>query len=67
MYLRFIGANGSMGLTHGEEQEVRIKTKNDYIWVMIPMFELRHKVFGKWECPYSSPQSFAANWEGVKI
>lgn len=63
MFLRFIGANGSMGLTYGEVYEVRIKTKNDYIWVIIPMFQFRDKVFGKWECPYSSPQSFAANWE----
>ena len=63
MYLKFIGANCSMGLTRGEVYEVKIKIKDEYIWVIIPAFELRHKVFGKWKCPYSSPQSFASNWE----
>ena len=65
MYLRFIGANGSMGLIHGKIYDVNVKTKNNYIWVTIPGFELRDRVFGKWECPYSSPQSFSANWEMV--
>lgn len=63
MYLKFIGANGSMGLIHGRTYNVKIKTKNEYIWVIIPRFEFRPFVFGTWRCPYSSPQSFAANWE----
>ena len=63
MYLRFIGADGSMGLDHGKVYNVNVKTKNDYIWVTMPRFEFRHMVFGVWKCPYSSPQSFSANWE----
>lgn len=63
MYLRFIGANGSMRLNHGAVYDVKVKTKNNNIWVKIPMFEFREKVLGVWECPYSSPQSFSANWE----
>lgn len=62
MWLKFIGANGSMGLTNGEVYDVKVKTKKDYIWVTMSGFELRDKVWGVWECPYSSPQSFAANW-----
>lgn len=65
MYLKFIGKNGSMRLSHGEVYNVNVKTKSDYIWVTIPMFEFREKVFGKWECPYSSPQTFSENWEKV--
>lgn len=65
MYLKFIGADGSMRLNHGEVYDVRIKTKNGYIWVIIPRFEFRHMIFGTWECPYSSPQSLSANWEKV--
>lgn len=63
MYLKFIGANGSMGLYHGKVYNVEVKTKNDMIWVLIPNFELMHNVFGTWKCPYSSPQSFAVNWK----
>lgn len=63
MYLKFIGADGSMRLTHGKVYDVRIETKNDCIWVIIPKFEFRDKIFGVWKCPYSSPQSFSANWE----
>ena len=66
MYLKFIGNNGSMGLCHGEIYEVRLKTKDDFIWVIIPNFELRDKVRGTWKCPYSSPATFAANWASVK-
>ena len=63
--LKFIGENGSMRLTHGETYKVELKTKDNFIWVIIPHFEFRHMIFGKWECPYSSPQAFAANWEAV--
>ena len=57
MYLRFIGKHGSMGLCNGKVYKVAVKTWLDYIWVVMP------KSFGVWGCPYSSPQSFAANWE----
>ena len=63
MYLRFIGANGSLKLTHGEVYNVKVKTKDEHIVVMIPNFEHRHMIFGTWKCLYSSPQSFAENWE----
>ena len=63
MYLRFIGANGSMRLRHGKVYKVSVKTKDGYIWVIIPGFEFRDRVFKVWKCPYSSPQSFANNWE----
>ena len=63
MYLKFIGADGSMRLNRGRIYNVRVKTHGDYIWVIIPSFEFREKVFGVWKCPYSSPQTFSANWE----
>lgn len=64
MRLKFIGADGSKQLTHGEVYDVEIKTtlKNDYIWVVMPKFEFRHMIFGVWKCPYSSPQALAKNW-----
>lgn len=66
MFLKFIGADGSMGLTHGKTYDVDVKTKGKYIWVTIPKLEVREKVLKKWECPYSSPQTFSANWETPK-
>lgn len=62
MRLRFIGANGSMGLTSGVVYEVQVKSEGNYIGVMIPNFEFSEKTSGTWKCPYSSPESFAANW-----
>lgn len=57
MLLRFIGADGSMGLKKGQVYIVKISTTLEHIIV-------------KWtgvgscgSCPYSSPQTFAANWE----
>ena len=53
MYLKFIGENGSMGLRRGSIYDVKIISKDKYIWV-------------KWGfrkvCPYSSPQALAKNW-----
>jgi len=60
MHLRFVGKDKSMGLSRGRVYDVRIKTTNNNIWVIIPNI-----LFGAWKCPYSSPQSFAANWESV--
>lgn len=64
MILKFIGADGSMGLRNGKLYDVTIKTKpgSTNIWVVIENFEIRHNVFRRWVCPYSSPQSFARNW-----
>ena len=55
MYLKFIGENGSMGLMHGRVYDVeKIASKNGFIIVYVG--------FCGPSCPYSSPQSFAANW-----
>lgn len=62
MRLRFIGTNGSMGLANGKVYEVQVNSDENYIWVVIPDFEFREKTFEIWKCPYSSPDSFAANW-----
>lgn len=61
MILRFIGNDGSMGLRHGLTYNVRITSNCSYI---IASF-YNGKDF--LSCPYSSPQSFAANWEGLNI
>ena len=63
MHLKFIGANGSMGLTNGVVYGVQVKSEGNYIWVLIPNFEFSEKTIGTWKCPYSSPESFATNWE----
>lgn len=62
MLMQFIGESGSLRLEHGAIYDVRIKTKNDNIMVVIPKFEFRHMVCGTWRCLYSSPQTLAANW-----
>ena len=59
MKLRFIGQNGSMGLTHGRIYKVSLRTRHNCIVAEI------YRNF--WDdaiiCPYSSPQAFANNWE----
>ena len=60
MKLRFIGIDGSMGLKHGETYKVCLSSNADYIVVFF-YFEN-----GDYDCcPYSSPLSFAKNWEAV--
>lgn len=54
MRLRFIGTDGSMNLNHGKVYDVKVTSHKEYIWVKIGLF---------WQCPYSSPQTFADNWE----
>ncbi len=54
MYLKFTGENGSMGLVHGRVYDVTITNENGFIMVYVE--------FCGPSCPYSSPQSFAANW-----
>ena len=61
MKLRFIGADGSMKLRHGEVYDVRLSTLEDDIKVHAWSLDDSFYVF----CPYSSPQSFAKNWEAV--
>lgn len=63
MKLKFIGADGSMGLRHGEVYDVEIKTGGEFIRVLIPGFRFAENHLGTWSCPYSSPTTLAANWE----
>lgn len=58
MILRFIGKDGSLGLRHGKRYVVSIKTWCGYICVYWTDEYGRIR-----KCPYSSPQSFADNWE----
>ena len=56
MKLKFVGKDGSMGLTHGNIYDVQITATHKNIWVF-------------WDsngCPYSSPQNLAKNWEALK-
>ena len=59
MKLRFIGANGSMGLRYGKIYKVSLSTSNDYIIAEIKLNFCDNIIV----CPYSSPQAFAKNWE----
>lgn len=59
MLLRFIGKNGSLGLRKGELYPVEIKSQ-----LLCDCINTRILVGEKWvNCPYASPQAFAANWE----
>ena len=62
MYLKFIGTDGSMGLKHGDIYDVYIETvcrfSGQILWTRI--YTNGSFYIG---CPYSSPQSFSANWE----
>lgn len=58
MILRFIGKDGSMGLRHGVRYRTSIKSEGIYIIVT-----WTNRYGNKRSCPYSSPQSFAENWE----
>lgn len=53
MYLKFIGENGSMGLTNGQVYKVNVSSKGEYIWVDWGFCKM---------CSYNSPESFAENW-----
>lgn len=56
MLLKFIGADGSMGLTKNRVYLVETYSSHGCIWV-------------EWgpgyRCPYSSPKALAANWEAL--
>lgn len=58
MKLKFIGKDGSMGLLVGKVYEVSIRTEKNMIVALID----RGGWFGKFYCPYDSPQAFAKNW-----
>ena len=59
MILRFIGKDNSMGLKHGKKYKVWIDTSLDGMYICVHWQGEKKPQF----CPYSSPQSFAANWE----
>jgi hypothetical protein len=60
MKLRFIGADGSMGLKHGEVYGVNLGNTQAFITVYW-MDEEGYVT----PCYYSSPKAFAKNWEAV--
>ena len=57
MLLKFIGTDGSMGLKHVKVYDVKVYDGGVWLWVRWST------PFGCKECPYSSPATFAANWE----
>ena len=57
MILKFIGADNSLGLKNGRTYDVNVRSVDRYIVVSIAS-----GWFDDLTCPYSSPQSFAANW-----
>ena len=58
MKLTFIGANGSMGLRHGQTYDCRLYSSQRFIWVkwMDDDGELK-------QCPYSSIRKMLENWK----
>lgn len=65
MRLRFIGADGSMGLKHGNVYEVEIKcfrSPKGHIWVAWEFNRFGDVIQA---CPYSSLAALNANWEDV--
>lgn len=59
MKLRFIGADGSMGLRRHHVYDVDIRSTK-YGFIMAEWYD-----GGLVRCPYTSPQAVAANWESV--
>ena len=53
MILKFIGENGSMGLTKNKIYSVEVYYDSVYVWVD----------WGERRCPYSSPDTMWENWE----
>lgn len=51
-----------MGLTHGKNYNVSIRNSNDNRYIYVEWMNKNEK----YGCPYSSPQSFAANWESAR-
>lgn len=58
MKLKFIGADGSLGLRHGKIYDLTLKTAVGYIIAIIKTGWISDTV-----CPYGSMKAFAANWE----
>lgn len=60
MKLKFIGKDGSMGLLAGKVYDVYIRTEDTHNKI-VALID-RGGWFGKFYCPYDSPQAFAKNW-----
>lgn len=58
MRLKFIGADGSMGLRYGKTYKVAFKNTDQYIVLTIKKEPLGSTIV----CPYGSPQALAKNW-----
>lgn len=70
MFARFIGKNGSMGLTKGAIYDIELKTINSFIFVSWKVYE-ESALFGflsahEKTCPYGSFKKFTENWEVVE-
>lgn len=60
MKLKFIGADGSMGLRHGEVYNVRVFSSGKYIVVEV------YRGNGSYGCPYSSLSNLHKNWVDIE-
>ena len=58
MELRFIGADGSLGLKYGKTYDVELKVYGRHMITIIKTGWISSTV-----CPYGSIQAFAKNWE----
>lgn len=58
MRLRFIGADGSLGLKHGQTYDIKLNTFGKYVIATIKTGWISDTI-----CPYSSMQALAKNWE----
>lgn len=65
MTMQFVGADGSMGLRHGELYHVEIKTSFCFSG---PCLWARVYKDGQYylDCPYSSMSAFVNNWKEVR-
>ncbi len=65
--LRFVGEDGSMGLTRGAVYDVEIRIRKNWIWVSwIPIGPYQTSGDPPRCCPYETTQAFALNWETLK-
>jgi hypothetical protein len=65
MEARFIGANGSMGLTHGRVYLLRIEKSTSTFNRIIRTAIFNGDAEAKF-CPYESIESLLINWDNLK-
>ena len=67
--LRFIGENGSMGLTHGQIYMATVSYGAPYIWVRWKWNEGERPTSDRAAdcCPYASIAALGHNWELASI